>query len=162
MSGRPASGGALYRMSDGTSQEAWSREAVAERLEEAARTLKSLPARGCFPQGLSARWPEPVRSFWETWNALPDRGARKRYSEARLENRSVPGAAAIDRMDEALAWLTWVPERRKVRVLWARALGVRPTVLARTLGCHRDTVTVWQRQGLEAIARRLNEDPPRS
>lgn len=148
-----------FRMADGSRVEAWSREAVAERLEEAARTLKALPAGGCFPQGLGARWPEPVRSFWETWNALPDRAARERDAAERNDRPAVPSAGAIDRMDETLAWLAWVPERRKVRVLWARALGVRPTTLARTLGCHRDTVTAWQRQGLEAIARRLNAGP---
>ncbi len=154
------SGARDYRLPDGSRQQVWSRDAVAERLEEAARTLKSLPTKGCFPKGLAAQWPEVVRGFWETWNALPDQGARRSFAEDRLAAVVIPSAAAIDRMDQTLGWLCWIGERRKVRVLWARALGVRPTLLARSLGCHRDTVTAWQRQGLEQIARRLNDGEP--
>jgi hypothetical protein len=132
---------------------------VAERLAAAARTLRALPATGCFPRGLAARWPEPVRGFWEVWNALDGADERRRYAEARHAKASrpvAPSAAAIDAMDEALRWLAWIEDRRQVRLLWALALGVKPGRLARELGVSRQTVAVWRRAALERLACRLN------
>jgi len=148
------------RFADGRQVAAWSRDAVAERLAEAARTLRALPATGCFPRGLAAYWPEPVRGFWEVWNALEGEADRQRYAESRLARAArpaAPSAAAIDAMDEALRWLAWIEDRRQVRLLWGLALGVKPGRLARELGVSRQTVAVWRRAALERVACRLNE-----
>jgi hypothetical protein len=145
---------------DGRQVAAWSREAVAERLAAAARTLRALPATGCFPRGLAASWPEPVRGFWEVWNALEGEADRQRYTESRhapAARPAAPSAAAIDAMDEALRWLAWIEDRRQVRLLWGLALGVKPGRLARELGVSRQTVAVWRRAALERLAVRLNE-----
>lgn len=151
------SGPIRARLADGRTLVAWSRESVAERLEDAARTLKALPATGCFPSSRTTRWPEVVRGFWEIWNALEGAAARRRYAESRNRRVAAPSAEAIDAMDETLSWLGWIEDRRKVRVLWGRAAGIRGTLLARELGVHRQTVTAWHREALETIARRLNE-----
>lgn len=143
-------------LADGRVVTAWSRAAVAERLADAARTLKALPAQGCFPRALGARWPAVVRGFWEVWNAMEDADARRDYAASRHRTPAAPSAAAIDAMDEALAWLGWVEDRRHVRAAWALALGVKPGRVARELGVSRQTVSVWQRGVLERIARRLN------
>lgn len=155
-------GARVARFADGREIAVWSREAVALRLVDAARTLKSLPATGCFPQRLAARWPAVVRSFWEVWNALDGESARRRYAEARHEEqqgRVAPSAAAIDAMDEALSWIGCLTDRRYARVLWALALGLKPGRVGREMGITRQTVVVWQRGALEHIVRRLNGQP---
>jgi hypothetical protein len=155
-------GARVARFADGREEAVWSREAVALRLADAARTLKALPATDCFPQRLAARWPAVVRGLWEVWNALDGESARRRYAEGRHEGqigRAVPGAAAIDAMDEALSWIGWLEDRRHARALWALALGLKPGRVGRELGVTRQTVAVWQRDALELIARRLNAQP---
>lgn len=144
-------------LADGRPVTAWSREAVAQRLAEAARTLKALPAAGCFPRGLGARWPEVVRGFWEVWNALEGEAGRRRFAAERNHRPATPGAAAIDAMDEALGWLGWLEDRRHARLLWGLALGARPGRLAQELGVSRQTAHAWSRQALERIALRLNQ-----
>lgn len=153
---RGGTGPLRARLADGQVVAAWSREAVAERLADAARTLKALPAKGCFPQVLGARWPAVVRGFWEVWNALEDAAARRDYARERHRAQAVPSAAAIDAMDEALGWLGWIEDRRHLRAAWALALGVKPGRVAQELGVSRQTVNVWQRGVLERIARQLN------
>lgn len=143
-------------MAGGRELEFWTRDAVTERLSDAARTLKALPASGCFPQNGAIYWPEVVRGFWEVWNALDDADSRKRYAEDRNYVRVPPRAAAIDKMDEALRWLAWVADRRHVRVLWASAIGVKPGRLAREMGVSRELVRIWRRQALDQIVCRLN------
>jgi len=113
----------------------WTREAVAERVEEAVDVLARLPEeRVC---GLYDLWPKLVGE--------PCRQPR-------------PAAAApeaIDRMDEALGWLLWLePEER--RLVWLRAEGVPWKRVAHWLGIGR--TTAWQRwtAALLQIAVRLN------
>jgi len=156
---RSNEGARVAQLADGRQVAAWSREAVAERLASAARTLRALPAAGCFPRGLAAHWPEPIRGFWEVWNALDGEAGRQRYTEARharAARPAAPSAAAIDAMDEALRWLSWIEDRRQVRLLWGLALGVKPGRIARELGVSRQTAAVWRRAALERLAGRLN------
>ena len=149
-------GARVARLADGQVATAWSREVVALRLQDAARTLKALPAADCFPKGLAARWPEVVRGFWEVWNALEGETARRGYARERHRAAAAPSASAIDAMDEALGWLAWIPDRRHCRALWALALGLKPGRVARELGVSRQTVGAWQRGALEGLAQRLN------
>lgn len=159
---RSNEGARVAQLADGRQVAAWSREAVAERLASAAGTLRALPAAGCFPRGLAAHWPEPIRGFWEVWNALDGEAGRQRYTEARharAARPAAPSAAAIDAMDEALSWIGWLTDRRYARVLWALALGLKPGRVGREMGITRQTVVVWQRGALEHIVRRLNGQP---
>jgi len=117
------------------SGQSWDQETVARRLQEAADVLARLPE-------------ERARGFYDLWPRLvgaPCASAR-------------PAAAApeaIDRMDKALGWLSWLdPEER--RLVWLRAEGMPWKWITRRLGIGR--TTAWQRWtiALLKIATRLN------
>jgi Domain of unknown function (DUF6362) len=135
----PKSEGALAEVSIARTNVAaealWTPSAVAERLAEAADVLARLPE-------------ERARGFYDLWPRLvgePCRFAR-------------PAAAtpeAIDRMDEALGWLSWLaPEER--RLVWLRPDGMPWKWITCRLGISR--TTAWQRWtiALLKITTRLN------
>ncbi len=128
--------------------EPWTAPRVAERLADAADTLARLPeARLC---GYYSLWPPVVRSARET---LGGGGGRM---------RSIPPAPeAIDRMDEALAWLGWL-EPDEARLVWLRAEGVPWKPITGRLGVGR--TTAWHRWtvALLKVATRLNAEDERS
>jgi hypothetical protein len=113
----------------------WNQEAVARRLQKAVDVLARLPD-------------EQVRGLYDLWPKLVGESCR----------HARPAAAApeaIDRMDEALAWLGWLdPEER--RLIWLRAEGMPWKWITRRLGIGR--TTAWQRWtiALLKIATRLN------
>ena len=128
--------------------EPWTARRVAERLAEAADTLARLPearVRGCY-----SLWPPVVRSARA---ALGGGGGRLRPIP--------PLPEAIDRMDEALAWLGWL-EAEEARLVWLRAEGVPWKVLTARLGVGR--TTAWHRWtvALLKLATRLNAQDERS
>lgn len=120
----------------------WTPKMVEERLEEAAATLRRLPA--VKVQGYVSSWPQVVREFYEAYGAEP---ARVRLGP--------PSPGAIDRMDETLSWLQWL-ERDDSRLVWARACGLPWKLLTWRFGVSR--TTAWRRwaAALVAIAARLN------
>jgi hypothetical protein len=113
----------------------WDQEAVARRLEEAVDVLARLPQeRAC--------------GFYDLWPKLVGEPCR----------HTRPAAAApeaIDRMDEALRWLTWL-EPGERRLVWLRAEGLPWKRITYRLGIGR--TTAWQRwtAALLKIAVRLN------
>jgi hypothetical protein len=119
------------------SETAWTPELVAERLAEAVDVLSRLPD-------------ERVGGFYDLWPRLvgaTDRGA-------------TPAAAApeaIDRMDEALAWLSWLDHEER-RLVWLRAEGVPWKRITHRLGIGR--TTAWHRWtcALLKIATQLNAE----
>ena len=129
-------------------------KALVIRLEEAGATLLSLPSRGPSTRLAQARY--------EVVHAALDA-----YGWQSAQVRPVhPSAAVIDRMDEALRWLTLIPEERFVlrRIVGARAL-VHPITqrhlfpwrrLGTTLNTDHKTVQRWHRDGVELILRCLN------
>jgi hypothetical protein len=114
---------------------AWTAKLIAERLVEAADVLARLPE-------------QQARGFYDMWPRIvggPCPGT----------DRAAAAPEAIDRMDEALAWLGWLdPEER--RLVWSRAEGMPWKWIARRLGIGR--TTAWQRWtiALLKIATRLN------
>jgi hypothetical protein len=114
---------------------AWTPKLIAERLVEAADVLARLPD-------------EQTRGFYDLWPKIlggPYTGP----------GRAAAAPEAIDRMDEALAWLGWLdPEER--RLVWSRAEGMPWKWITRRLGVGR--TTAWQRwtMALLKIASRLN------
>ena len=66
-----------------------------------------------------------------------------------------PAPDAIDRMDEALAWLHWL-EADEVRLVWLRAEGVRWKSIAHRFGMDRSTAWRHWTAALIKIAARLN------
>lgn len=66
--------------------------AIADRLEEAAHTLRRLPK--VMVQGFKSNWPQTVNEFHETYG----------YNDAEVR-LGPPSARHITEMDEALSWL---------------------------------------------------------
>jgi Domain of unknown function (DUF6362) len=103
-------------------EQRWDNETVARRLEEAADVLARLPH-------------ERVRGLYDLWPRL----VGEPCGHARA---AAPAPEAIDRMDEALRWLSWLdPEER--RLVWLRAEGMPWKWITRRLGIGR--TTAWQR-----------------
>lgn len=120
----------------------WTPTLVEERLEEAADTLRRLPA--VKVQGYFSTWPPVIRDFWEAFGR----------NEVRVR-LGPPQPGAIDRMDEALAWLAWL-EPDDARLVWLRACGVHWKLITWRFGVGR--TTAWRNwvAALVSIASRLN------
>lgn len=130
------------------------RDDLISRLEEAGQTLLALPDHG--PSTRLARS-----------GLLWTRDATEAYakpSRSRLRP-AVPSAAAISRMDEALAWIPLIAEDKYVlrRVVGARCL-VNPMTgrhlfswrrLGVAIGADHKAVQRWHEQGLTLILRAL-------
>ena len=117
------------------SETGWTPELVAERLAEAADVLARLPNEQVH--GLFDLWPRMVGA------TCP--GPRP----------AAPAPEAIDRMDEALRWLTRL-ELEERRLVWLRAEGLPWKRITLRLDIGR--TTAWQRwtTALLKISVRLN------
>ena len=123
----------------------WTPTMVEDRLEEAADTLRRLPD-GQKPQTHMSAWPAVLRDFWEV------------YGQERPRLRlPPPHPAAIDRLDQTLAWLAWL-ETDEVRLVWLRAERVRWKAICWRFGVSR--TTAWRNwvAALVKIAARLNAE----
>lgn len=127
--------------------------ALVDMLEEAGATLLSLPSRGPSTRLAQLRI-DVVHTALESYG----------WQESQI--RPVPpSGAAIDRMDEALRWLSLIPEERFVlrRIVGARAL-VHPITLRHLfpwrrlgtmLGTDHKSVQRWHKDGVQLILRCL-------
>lgn len=93
---------------------------VADRLEQAAHTMRRLPK--VTVQGYFSAWPPIVREAMQAYG----------WEDAPL-HVGPPSAKHISEMDEALRWLLWL-ERDEVRIVWLRACGIRWKAMGRLLG----------------------------
>jgi hypothetical protein len=127
---------------------------VIYRLEEAGRTLLALPGTG-FSTRMRAGSLEIMRAALENY-----------ASDEKSVRPAVPSAARISRMDEALQWISLIPQDRYVlrRIVGARAL-VSPVTdrhlfswrrLAGVLGADHKAVQRWHGQGIDLIAGLIN------
>jgi hypothetical protein len=136
---RNATTGALgthrRRMAMSMPETGWTSELVAERLAEAADVLARLPEERVH--GFYDLWPRMVGALWTGGG------------------RAAAMPEAIDRMDEALRWLTWL-ELEERRLVWLRAEGMPWKRITHRLGIGR--TTAWQRWtiALLKITTRLN------
>lgn len=119
-------------------------EDVAERFEEAARTLRRLPEAD-RPQGYFNTWPPFVRTFWEIMAMEP------------RPMRVWATPESISRMDEALAWLFWL-EADAARLVWLRADGMRWKPICHRLGVSRATAWRWWATAMILVAERANAE----
>lgn len=108
--------------------EKWTSLIVADRIREAAETLKRLPDHHPGKRYRCAL-PTPVRNPNEAYGYTP--------LEAPL---GPPAASAIDRMDEViLDWMKWL-ESDEIKIIWSWVLGVPARIVGGRLGVHRSTV----------------------
>lgn len=107
----------------------WTPKLVADRLEEAASTLRRLPS--VAPRGQYSFWPDIIHDANDAygWND----------AELRL---GLPSAEEITRMDECLEWLYWVTPN-ELRLVWLRAERAPWKKIMRRFGVCR--TTVWSR-----------------
>lgn len=103
---------------------------VEERFEDAARTLRRLPA--VRVRGYASAWPPIVRSAAEAYGWEP-------ASAPRLS----PSPQAISLMEETFTWLSWLKEPDDARIVWLRAEGVRWKPICWRIGLSR--ATAWRR-----------------
>ena len=127
-------------------------EAIISRLEDAGRTLLSLPHTGWTTRLRTSKL-DILRAAAEAYGSEP--GARLRPA--------MPSAAEVTRMDEAFAWLLLIPQDRYVlrRIVGARAM-VSPLTgrhlypwrrLATLLGADHKAVQRWHADGVAIIVR---------
>ena len=127
---------------------------VVYRLEEAGATLLALPGTG-WTTRLRSSSLDIVRTALESYG----------WTEAEVRP-AVPSSARIDRMDEALRWLSLIPQDRYVlrRIVGARSL-VHPVKdrhlfpwrrLGAVLGADHKAVQRWHAQGIALIVAALN------
>jgi hypothetical protein len=128
---------------------------VVYRLEEAGATLLALPGSG-WTTRLRTSQIEIVRTALEAYGW-----------ESATIRPVVPAAAKIDRMDEAMGWLTLIPDDRFVlrRIVGARGL-VHPISdrhlfpwrrLGVILGADHKAVQRWHAQGIAMIVEGLRQ-----
>jgi hypothetical protein len=115
-------------------------DVVRLRLQEAGRTLLSMPGSGCFPAGYRNNWPQVVHAALDA------------YREEEIDQ---PGARDVTRMDEALRWIAFIPlqpGRQGSGETWSRHGGalVRRVVMMRSLINPRTGREIWS-------ARRIGE-----
>lgn len=126
---------------------------VIYRLEEAGATVLALPGTGWSTRMRSSSI-EIVRTAMESYG----------WSAARIRPPA-PGSDKISRMDEAMAWLTLIPQEKYVlrRVVGARSL-VHPITdrhlfawrrLGAALGADHKAVQRWHAQGIDMIVKGL-------
>ena len=117
---------------------------IADRMEDAARTLRRLPdPPGSGPKGYGRSWPEYVQEAKDAYG----------YHEARM--RVWPSPRDIAEMEECFDWLRLVaPE--EARIIWLRAEGRHWREVCIEAGCVRQTA--WRRwvAALATIAQRVN------
>lgn len=117
---------------------------VAERFEEAARTLRRLPEAD-RPQAYFNTWPAFVRTTWEILAMEP------------RPMRVWATPQAVSRMEEALAWLFWLAPDQ-ARLVWMRAEGQRWKPICHRLGVSRATAWRWWAEAIYLVAHRANEE----
>lgn len=130
-------------------------DTVIRRLEDAGRTLLSLPSVGLAPARLKAAWPEfaqaAVEAYADNDKPLP---------------KPVPSSRDITLMDEAYAWVALLP---KDKVTWRRLVLLRSLIhptserylwgwrkLERTLGTTDTTAKTWHAMAIDRIVSAIN------
>lgn len=125
---------------------------IEDRLEEAALTLRRLPAKD-GPKGYGSSWPDVVRSRFTAYG----------FEQARV--RVVPSAKEIQRMEEAIDWLRLIhypqdPQRAADdrRIVWMRAENLRWRPICSRVGLSRSQA--WRRwsAALITIQKRLGAE----
>ena len=119
----------------------WTTVKVEDRLEEAARVFRLLPA--VKPIGYFNAWPEYIHSFADQVGQAPE------------ALRPRPGPRQISEAEEALIWLRWL-EKDDARILWLRANHREWKEICWEVGLSRPAATRHGHYGIAVITWRLN------
>ena len=118
---------------------------VADRLEQAAQTLRRMPK--VKVRGHSSSWPDVIREFNEAYG----------YGEE-MVRLGPPSARHITEMEAALRWLLWLDED-EVRLVWLRANNVRWKHIEKRLCWSISKLKLDWKASILYIATMLNEKP---
>lgn len=124
----------------------WTIIDVADRLDQAAITLKKIPKDKV--QGYSSYWPEIVRKYIEAYGR-----------ESARYNKIPPSAKQITEMDEALRWLLW-NDRYEAKLLWLRSCGAHWKTIQRELLWSVSKLKLDYKVALLKIVFNLNSHKP--
>lgn len=123
--------------------EEWTEEMVADRLEDAARTMRRLPP--VKAQGYVSAWPAIFYTEMEKlqmdkkprkWPAMPEQ---------------------VTRMEETCDWLLLLEDIDDRRLLWLRAERVPWKPICWKMGISRATANRRWKNGIRTIMQKLNE-----
>lgn len=120
----------------------WTPAQVAQRFEACVSTLRKLPGEHYL--GYARCWPEI--------KLTPRELARQEPRPIRLQ--ATP--RQITRMEQTLAWITWVNEGER-RLIWLRAYRTPWRVIARETGFPRTSAQRYWQRGLLEISRNLQQ-----
>ncbi|MBF0423764.1 MAG: hypothetical protein HQL77_17895 [Magnetococcales bacterium] len=124
--------------------EKWTPKMVADRMAEAASSLRRLKVSGLKPVGYGSSWPDIIHEFSEAYG----------YNDLAVR-LGPPTADAITRMDETMEWLRWL-ESDQVQLVWLHAEGVPRKVIMAKLGVQRTRVWEMWASALTIIVTMLN------
>jgi hypothetical protein len=126
--------------------ELWTSISVAERIREAAHTLRLLPNY------------HPGRYYRGAW---PDilRNPNEAYGYVQSDSKpSPPSAAAIDRLDEVIMEWMKLADAEDMRLMWSWALGIPASAVARGARIHRSTIHRRRMAAFKKLAVGLNRE----
>ncbi|MBF0463411.1 MAG: hypothetical protein HQL87_18780 [Magnetococcales bacterium] len=122
----------------------WTKEMVADRLEEAASTIRRLPVAGLKPKEYGSTWPDVILDAMEAYGR-----------DEPVIRLGPPPADAITRMDEAMEWLRWL-EPDEVRLVWMRATRTPWKMIMRYFGIARSTASARWTTAIMQVTAILN------
>lgn len=121
-------------------------EWIEGRLQEAVSCLARLPDTDRVRlTGTKTSWPDVVHDAIQSYG----------YSDAKARPGG-PGPGEIDRMDEALSWLTMIDDYRTRKTVWMRVAGAPWYKIASRWHRSERTAQNWYKRGLSAIKDELD------
>ena len=139
---------------------------IETRLREAVKMLKRCHlVRHDIPDKVRSAWPDVVRQMEDAYGyegdpdhpkITKDTEKQKRQREDAI-NQSVPSPVELDRMDEALQLLWWVPNGSR-SLVGARVAGATWRALSGKMKLPTIEVRTRYKLGLEAILEHLLEE----
>lgn len=129
----------------------WTGGDVAALLDEAVDTLLRMPGEG--PAQVRSCMPAPLREEAEVFANAVSAG---RYEEM-VVRRGPASAAAVSRLDMVLGWMAWLADT-EVTLVWAVAMGVKFSALARRRGVSRQAEHQRWMGVILKLTRRLNAE----
>lgn len=144
----------------------WTPELVEERLADALRALRDLPALGCFPAGYRSTMPSPLQR-WSDWIEVGSETFQQdldhlhqQLAEEGERKRPRPSAERIGAMEEALGWQRFVEPREHFVAVAAKLLGEAEKATAKRFHVTRMTLWRWRESAVQQIVERLNLSAP--